>query len=545
MDVGLRRSLDPAKPLVRRHRLLLLCLILLLGGVALYANILTSYFLADDFRRIGRAVEYGVYADWQRFMRPVVVLSFVADVKLWHLNPLGYHLTNLFLHVVNAFLVVCLSTSLLRTAPMAGGQAFLLSSLAGLLFLALPSHTESVSWISGRTDLIATCLMLCSLLAYCAYGRTRQARSLAIALAAFVLALLAKESAVSLPFVVLAFTILFAAEDDRRRRLLTLAMGPLLFFGVLASYALLRYRVRGVLIGGYGTEAHLGLHPAAIVHKAIGMALRTFLPPLQDGWAHVVETNAYLSLMRSAVLVGLLLFAILAVVKLAESPARRRLFYLLAVLGASFWATAPLLGTQTVSLTDTQGERFLYMPSVFASIGTVYALSLVGRVWQLTVPVTLALIVFCAVHTHRVNENWRLAGELSRTLVDDIARRASHSPILLVNVPDNYNGAYVLRNGLAEAVRIFGGAGHVGTVRALSLHGVRSATDEVSIVREGAGSGPYQVRLQSGSFLTIADDELAVTRERSKNRFVFDLRGAPPGVEIMFYSAGRMHVLAP
>jgi protein O-mannosyl-transferase len=521
-------------------------LVLLLGSVTLYANVLRSYFLSDDFRRIGRVVEHGVYAGWQSFLRPVVVLSFVVDVKLWHLNPLGYHVTNLLLHTANALLVVCLSRSLLRTVPMAQGQVFVLSSLAGLLFLALPSHTESVSWISGRTDLIATCLMLCSLIAYCAYCRARHAGYLGIALATFFSALLAKESAVSLPFVVLLCTIPFAAGDDSRRRLLPSAIGPLLFFVVLAAYALLRYRVLGVLIGGYGTEAHLSVHASVIVHKAIGMALRTFLPPLSDPLAHLVAANAYLSLWRCAVLSVLLLFGILTVVRLMRSSTRRRLLYLIAILGASFWATSPLLGTQTVSLTDTQGERFLYTPSVFASIGAVYALSLVGRLWLFTVPVALSITLICAVHTQRVNENWRLAGELSQTLVDDIAKQARHPQVLLANVPDNFNGAYVLRNGLTEAVRIFGGAGHVKAVRALSLHDVRSTVDGISVVQDGGGSGPYRVRLldDTANFVKITDNELAVTHDKFRNSFAFDLTETPAGVDVMFYSAGRMHGLA-
>src|ERR1700694_5190458 len=73
---------------------------------------------------------------------------------------------------------------------------------AGALFLLHPSHTEAVSWISGRADLIATLFCLASLLFYLAYGRSKRAAHLAPSLFGFALALLAKESAICLPLLV-------------------------------------------------------------------------------------------------------------------------------------------------------------------------------------------------------------------------------------------------------------------------------------------------------------------------------------------------------
>ncbi|MDQ1274196.1 MAG: hypothetical protein QG591_2826 [Planctomycetota bacterium] len=38
--------------------------------------------------------------------RPLVTLTYFIDYTLWHLNPLGYHLTNLLLHCLNAVFVL-------------------------------------------------------------------------------------------------------------------------------------------------------------------------------------------------------------------------------------------------------------------------------------------------------------------------------------------------------------------------------------------------------------------------------------------------------
>lgn len=550
----LRRSREVLSRLVVGDRFcpfLLLFLLFLLVNLAVYGNVLRSYFLSDDYRLIGRAVDHGLLWGFRRFLRPVLVLSFVADLKLWQLEPLGYHLTNLFLHTANGLLLVVLSVSLLGTVPMPRRHVFLISALAGLLFLALPSHTESVSWISGRSDLLATGFMLASLIAYCVFCQSRRSRILLLALVSFTLALLTKESAVSLPFVILLCTIPFAVPCDSNTRLLSLATAPLLFFAVLAPYAVLRYAWVGELVGGYGPKAHLTFDTSLILYKTICMALRTFLPPMSDRFAELVQANAYLSPMRGAALALLLSFLVISLSRLltafrtAISPTPRRLALLIMLLAAAYWVTAPMLGTVGVSLTDTQGERFLYTPSVFASIAVVYALSLAGRVWLLAVPGALGIAILCAVQTHRVNENWRIAGELSRALVHDLAAHAQRTQMLLINVPDNYNGAYVLRNGLDEAVRIFGRAGHVRAVKGLSFHGVRSIQAGAIVSVDPGSPGSYRLRLSGdrAEILHVTDNELAVTYDRSTDGFAFTLIESREGVDSKFYSAGRFHDL--
>ncbi len=181
---------------------------------------------AADFFQVSRSLEARGYH------RPLVTLSYMVDHTLWGLRPFGYHLTNVLLHVTVVVLVYLVGLRLLRdgVAPL----------LASALFAVHPIHTESVAWIAGRTDVIATAFVLLSLLLYV----ERRPRRSWGALVAFAAALLAKEVALLLPAVLLVYESFFHAPPwrDRLRR-----VAP--FLAVLVTYGFLRFGVLRVAPG--------------------------------------------------------------------------------------------------------------------------------------------------------------------------------------------------------------------------------------------------------------------------------------------------------
>jgi tetratricopeptide (TPR) repeat protein len=81
------------------------------------------------------------------YYRPLALLSYALDFRIWRGNPFGFHLTNLSLHLA----CVALLFGLCRRA----GAAPAISACAAALFGLFPRLSESVAWISGRTDLLA------------------------------------------------------------------------------------------------------------------------------------------------------------------------------------------------------------------------------------------------------------------------------------------------------------------------------------------------------------------------------------------------------
>src|SRR5262249_38968463 len=143
-----------------------------------------------------------------------------------------FHLTNVALHALASVLVVVLGRRLYGL-----GFAF----FGGVLFALHPASHEAIFWVAARFDLLATCFMLASLLWLMRDGTL----SYWLGVGSFALALLSKESALSLPVIAAASDVFIKQRDwaATARRLV-----PLLI--VVAAYAVLRSQAVNVDVTG-------------------------------------------------------------------------------------------------------------------------------------------------------------------------------------------------------------------------------------------------------------------------------------------------------
>ncbi|MCK9419643.1 MAG: tetratricopeptide repeat protein [Nitrospirae bacterium] len=145
---------------------------------------------------------------------PLTWISLAVDYAFWGLNPLGYHLTNIILHVLNTLVVVFLVVKLLQAARERTTKpeflAFLsdrvilfIGGVTGLLFGIHPVHVESVAWAAERKDVLCALFFLLSIIWYANYVSYKTYKTYMLTLGLFVLALMSKPMAVSLPVVLL------------------------------------------------------------------------------------------------------------------------------------------------------------------------------------------------------------------------------------------------------------------------------------------------------------------------------------------------------
>ncbi len=134
---------------------------------------------------------------------PITVLAFAIEYHFFGLKGSGYHTVNLLLHLLNVILVFY--------------TIFLLSNkkeialVAALLFGIHPLHVESVAWVAELKDLLYTFFFLTAYIFYIKYMDTPKKRYYVFALVLFLLSLLSKAMAASLP-VVLLLTDYFKAK---------------------------------------------------------------------------------------------------------------------------------------------------------------------------------------------------------------------------------------------------------------------------------------------------------------------------------------------
>lgn len=89
------------------------------------------------------------------YYRPLIGLSYFFDKIAWDLSPVIMHFENIALHLLVVLLVLWFGNLLYAGKPRGGMVAFVVA----LLFALHPLDTESVNWISGRTDILAATIL--------------------------------------------------------------------------------------------------------------------------------------------------------------------------------------------------------------------------------------------------------------------------------------------------------------------------------------------------------------------------------------------------
>ena len=193
--------------------LLLICAVCALA----YFNSLHNPFIWDDealvvrntlirsWQNIPAAFTNDLYfglPSGSNFYRPLQSISFIFDYHFWQLDPFGYHLTNILLQIGVSYLVFLLVYSLLGSLTIGIGT--------GVLFASSPLHTEAVTYISGRAEMLMGFFVILSLLLFNksqASGQRHAKLFFSFSLLSFALALLSKEVAIVFPFIILGYII--------------------------------------------------------------------------------------------------------------------------------------------------------------------------------------------------------------------------------------------------------------------------------------------------------------------------------------------------
>ncbi len=124
---------------------------------------------------------------------PLHLLSYLIEAKLFGIQPLFFHLTNILLHCANVCLVYKLFSTFNGYKP-----AF----IAALIFAVHPVHVESVVWISERKDVLYLFFFLSSYLLLISHFQSGKNRFLLASALLYCCSLLSKSAAVVFPLIV-------------------------------------------------------------------------------------------------------------------------------------------------------------------------------------------------------------------------------------------------------------------------------------------------------------------------------------------------------
>ncbi len=353
-----------------------------------FSNTFENAFLGDDrpvivenprVHRLAHAVTLFVTPYWGHsgmdlLYRPLTMLTYALDWALWSgpdgkSGPGGFHLTNLLLHALATLALYDFLRRLTRAAP----PAF----WAALLFAVHPIHTEAVTGIVGRAEVLCA---LFSFLAAGAYLRFRDhadsrpgvsAWFYAGSLACFGLALLSKEMALTLPGLLLLSEAYRAAVNGDahplRNRFSAASLLPLTGF---AALLVVYFAVRVSVLGQAGPQVSVfdRYEVAFPARPFIALAVladyaRLLVLPVSLRADYLLNTVPDAQVGGPADPFGLVCaLAVLAIVSAGVLTARR-VPWLAFGIGWFLISIIPV-SNLFVSIAAIKAERFLYLPSV-------------------------------------------------------------------------------------------------------------------------------------------------------------------------------------
>ena len=386
-------------------------LILVSLGIAAYWNSFDGPFVFDDLATItmNSEVQFGdALLPTQVLSRALLFLTFAVNHSINGESVWGYHLVNLLLHLLNGLLVFVLARHIFSRTLDRKDLSESFALLAAAFFIAHPVQTESVTYISSRSELLSTLFYIGAVVVF---ARTSPARigflfSLMIGVF-FVLGIGAKETVISLPGALFLYDFIFFSSGrfrgvlSRWRFYATFLIGGLAV-GFYLITEKLRSSVGGAAPGNLPSYQYF-LTELRVIVRYVRL---TFLPTdLNLAYDFRPSTG----FMEPAVMLsGLFLLALVGVAWWLRKQKPVITFSI-------FWFFITLAPTSSfVSVLDVIYDHRLYLPMVGICLSVPLAIEFVHRFissrtsFRISVPqMGAVLIVALAIGTVVRNEVWR------------------------------------------------------------------------------------------------------------------------------------------
>lgn len=373
-------------------------------AVIAYYQIFTAYFVAEDwewFRHIENINLSGVYAIFLPeqlggikavFWRPIIPFTFWINYFFSGFNPLPYHLTNFLFHLGTAFLIYIFALFIFNNKQYA--------SAAFLLFTVFPYHSEAVSWIDGRYDVIMTFFVLSSLICFLFFISNKKITLFVLSLFFYLIALLTKEHAIVLPLVLTSYLIFIKYKN--LRGLIKIIFPYLIVTSIWLFIKIIFVRQ------SFGIFNYNGLFISRLWILYFILSIPIF--KYRKYFNHIM--------IFTFLLLGILMLPII------------------------FFPTE---------------ERYLYLPSIAFILFLVSAIKAKYFIKQqnLVLSCFIFLVISSTLYLQVRNRRWVRGGEIAQSIITQakkISREIdSKRSIYIVGLPDNYEKAFLFRTHVSEA----------------------------------------------------------------------------------------------
>lgn len=377
-------------------------LIIILGCIV-YANSMGGKFLYDDERLVKNNVYIKQWSNLPRiftedigagagsvyfhynFYRPIQMLTYMVDYSMWGTMPFGYHLTSILLHIAVAVAIYFLIGRIFDNKTMA--------FFTSILFMAHPLHTEAVSYISGRADLLAALFILLCLVFYVKDLAENSPECFIMTIASYILACLSKEYSLITIFLILLYHYTFG------RKIRWHTFGSII--AVTAIYIFLRLTVFNFPVV-YQTVHGSFFERLPGFFVAFFGYLRLLILPFG---LHMEYGTPFFSFIDPRAIIGMAAFAAIVFWAAKSRRNNRSVFFSIA------WFILALLPVSNLfPINAYMAEHWLYVPSIgifmLASYG-LYRLYDRDKLKPVAIGIFLCMVIFYGTLTVQQNVYWK------------------------------------------------------------------------------------------------------------------------------------------
>jgi len=381
------------------------------------------------------------------FYRPLAIVSYIFDYKLWGLHAGGYHLVNTLLHIVAVLLVFWVAKQIAGTAAAFAGA---------LLFAVFPGNVQTVCYLSNRAEIFSAIFLLLSLGFYILfYEKERKAYFVLSAFFIF-LGFLAKESILVFFAVALCYHFCYL----RKIKLLPSLLLLMIVFLYMAVHAMIFHSqvLPFSVLPQYEVPLRLMLSPASFLGY-----LKMIFWPLGLHAEYMDYPHGWDDWRVGC---GVFLLALLVTVIFLIRRRNKTVAFTL-----SWFVVALLPYTGLYPLAFYKSDHYIYFPVIgfFIACGILFAW-LYERYRRLAFSILAMVVIFYSVLTIRQNSYWLDAVKFYKTTLQyspyskrlrimlgreylnrnqfDLSVKAFEG---LINIfPDSFDGYYEL--GFAYAI---------------------------------------------------------------------------------------------
>ena len=421
-----------------------------LGALLIYWMTLDNFFVSDDFDwiLIGRDGSW-----WRPFIgnyfgqhglggsfRPLVAVLFKSIYAISS-APIAFHLVQVFFYALSAWLIWKLITLYSSNFSKIG-------LVASVVYLIMPHHVEAVAWIAGIADPIVVSCFLGSLYLYLKFDREYSNWSYFFALILFGLGLGFKESILTLPLVLFGYEFIL----KRNFNIFKIFYRQIWFYLLAVGYLVYRKWAIGLVAGYYGREQLL-LRPMEWLKMLINLDVINFI----FGQTRILVIDwlmQYWFLYLGALIIALLIL----LYNFIKNKSGEIVFIVY-----SWLSTCTIVLPLGISNLNDEGERYALMPSIFVAIligiiiynlYEIVKLNLIKKI--LFSLVVLILVGYYSYFNIQKQLAWNSASNKTQEIIESGLGLdfGGYKKIYFVGLPDNYQGAPILRNGIIQAFEL-------------------------------------------------------------------------------------------